>query len=104
MTPLSRNIRDLRRLANMTQKALAAQADVSAAYVTQIECGTRTPSMPTLGRFAEVLDTTPERLLRAPAEDVSLSELKHRLLDSLRIVDDLEKREHWRSTAPGSGR
>ena len=51
-----------REYRGMTQKALAAAADVSAGYVSQIERGTRRPSGKALAAFAAALNLDIEDL------------------------------------------
>ncbi|GLY87013.1 helix-turn-helix domain-containing protein [Actinoallomurus iriomotensis] len=52
---LGRNINNLRTQRGMAVRDLAEQAGVSAAFISQVEHGTATPSVPTLVRIAQAL-------------------------------------------------
>jgi transcriptional regulator with XRE-family HTH domain len=56
-------IRRRRRELGMTSKELAAQAGVSAPFITQVELGRSSVSLPRLYRIAEILGVTPNSLL-----------------------------------------
>ena len=51
-----------RRKRHMTQRALAAAADVSASYLAEIEAGKKPGSVDAVRRLAKVLDVPMERL------------------------------------------
>jgi transcriptional regulator with XRE-family HTH domain len=53
---LAANIKSLRKVAGLSQEALALAADVDRTYVSQIERATGNPSLLILCRLAEVLD------------------------------------------------
>lgn len=57
------NVRKLRRAAGMTQEQLAAEALMERSYVSDLERGTRNPSVVALGRLAEALGVEPHTLL-----------------------------------------
>lgn len=57
------NIRYYRQLREMTQEELAARADMERSYVSDLERGTRNPSVAALGRIADALDIEPYLLL-----------------------------------------
>ena len=61
--PLHDNVRARRRKLKLTQPALAAAIGVSRQTIAMIEAGNRWPGKPTLDRLAEVLRTTPGRLI-----------------------------------------
>lgn len=63
-------IRRRRRDLGMTSKELAARVGVSAPFITQLERGQSSISLPRLYRVAEVLGTTPNSLL--PVTSASL--------------------------------
>ena len=64
--PLGRNIHILRKQRGMTQEQLAELVDVQTNYISQIERGNKEPSLPTLYRIQQALDTDWESLMRAP--------------------------------------
>jgi transcriptional regulator with XRE-family HTH domain len=61
---LSRVIQQLREAKGMTQRDLAAKAEVTQAYVAQLEMGARkNPSLKILKRIAKALDVPVTTLL-----------------------------------------
>ena len=60
---LGRNVRHHRKLKGMTQDQLAAAADMERSYVSDLERGTRNPSVLALGRLANALGIEPHELL-----------------------------------------
>lgn len=63
---LGHNVRRYRQLRGVTQEALALEADMKRSYLSDLERGTRNPSVRALGRLAEALGVSPEQLLKAP--------------------------------------
>jgi quercetin dioxygenase-like cupin family protein len=65
-------IRELRHRSGLTMVALAAAAELSQPFLSQVENGRARPSMESLYRLARALDTTPQALFgvrsSAPAE------------------------------------
>lgn len=57
------NVRRLRLAADLTQEQLAAEAGMERSYVSDLERGTRNPSVAALGRIAEALQVEPHLLL-----------------------------------------
>jgi transcriptional regulator with XRE-family HTH domain len=57
------NIRYQRKLKGMTQEQLAAAAEMERSYVSDLERGTRNPSVVALGRLADALGIEPHLLL-----------------------------------------
>ncbi|MCC2601302.1 helix-turn-helix domain-containing protein [Sphingopyxis yananensis] len=57
------NVRHYRKLKGMTQDQLAAAADMERSYVSDLERGTRNPSVAALGRIADALEIEPHMLL-----------------------------------------
>ena len=57
------NVRHHRKLKGMTQEELAAAAEMERSYVSDLERGTRNPSIAALGRIAEALEVEPHVLL-----------------------------------------
>jgi transcriptional regulator with XRE-family HTH domain len=60
---LGANVRRYRKLAGMSQEALALEAGMKRSYVSDVERGTRNPSVRALGRLAEALKVEPNILL-----------------------------------------
>lgn len=61
---LGRNVRHWRKLRGMSQEELALEADMKRSYVSDIERGTRNPSIKAVARLAMVLKVEPDILLR----------------------------------------
>jgi transcriptional regulator with XRE-family HTH domain len=67
MSPKTRNriIQQLRKAKGMTQRDLAAKAEITQGYVAQIELGKKkNPSLDVLRRLAEALDVPVTDLLQ----------------------------------------
>jgi transcriptional regulator with XRE-family HTH domain len=62
---LGLNVRDLRRQQRLSQEELAHRAEMDRSYVSDLERGTRNPSVKALGRLAEALGVRPDELLRS---------------------------------------
>ena len=60
---LGANVRHYRKLKGMTQEQLALDASMERSYVSDLERGTRNPSVRALGRLAQALDIHPHQLL-----------------------------------------
>jgi transcriptional regulator with XRE-family HTH domain len=60
---LGENVRHYRKLKGMTQEQLAAEAGMERSYVSDLERGTRNPSVLALGRLAGALNIEPGKLL-----------------------------------------
>lgn len=60
---LGKNVRHYRQLRGMTQEELALSADMKRSYVSDMERGTRNPSVRALGRLAHALAIEPFKLL-----------------------------------------
>lgn len=60
---LGANVRYYRKLKGMTQEQLAVAAGMERSYVSDLERGTRNPSVAALGRMADALNIEPHRLL-----------------------------------------
>lgn len=61
---LGRNVRRWRKLRGLTQEELALDAGMKRSYLSDLERGTRNPSVRALGRIADVLGIEPSELLR----------------------------------------
>lgn len=62
---LGRNVRKHRKLKGMTQEQLALETEMERSYVSDLERGTRNPSVRALGRLAEALSIKPDELLKS---------------------------------------
>ena len=71
---LGRNVRELRVARGLSQEALAGDADMKRSYLSDLERGTRNPSVRALGRLAEALGVAPADLLRIPPHIVVTEE------------------------------
>jgi transcriptional regulator with XRE-family HTH domain len=63
------NVRKQRQAKALTQEQLAAEAGMERSYVSDLERGTRNPSVAALGRLAEALAVEPHVLLLSDASD-----------------------------------
>jgi transcriptional regulator with XRE-family HTH domain len=61
---LGRNVREARHRARMSQEQLAFEADMKRSYVSDLERGTRNPSVKAIARLAAALNISPADLLR----------------------------------------
>lgn len=61
---LGRNIRTLRKRRGLSQEELALEADMKRSYVSDLERGTRNPSVKAVGRLANALGVEAWQLLR----------------------------------------
>jgi len=58
-----KNVRSLREQAGLSQEELAFRAGMKRSYVSDLERGTRNPTVRALGRLAAALNVAPSRLL-----------------------------------------
>jgi len=65
---LGENVRHYRKLRGMTQEQLALETEMERSYVSDLERGTRNPSVRALGRLAEALGVAPHLLLQPKAD------------------------------------
>lgn len=61
---LGRNVREVRRRRGLSQEQLALDADMKRSYVSDLERGTRNPSVKAIERLAEALGVEPWALLK----------------------------------------
>lgn len=61
---LGKNVRKFRKLKGLTQEQLAHDTEMERSYISDLERGTRNPSVRALGRLAEALSIKPEELLK----------------------------------------
>ena len=62
---LGENVRRLRTTKGLSQEELAFAADMKRSYLSDLERGTRNPSVRALGRLAAALAVEPSELLRS---------------------------------------
>jgi transcriptional regulator with XRE-family HTH domain len=62
---LGLNVRDWRKRRGMSQEELALDCGMKRSYVSDIERGTRNPSIKALARLATALQVEPEVLVRS---------------------------------------
>ena len=62
---LGANVRRHRKLKGMSQEELSLEAGMKRSYVSDLERGTRNPSVRALGRLAEALEVDPATLLQS---------------------------------------
>jgi len=58
-----KTVRRLRDAAGLSQEELAFRAGMKRSYLSDLERGTRNPTIRALGRLAEALEVPPSRLL-----------------------------------------
>lgn len=61
---LGANVRRYRKLPGMSQEELSLEAGMKRSYVSDLERGTRNPSVRALGRLAKALKLEPYELLK----------------------------------------
>lgn len=61
---LGRNVRELRKRAGMSQEELALETGMKRSYISDLERGTRNPSVKAIARLAASLGVEPELLVR----------------------------------------
>jgi transcriptional regulator with XRE-family HTH domain len=66
---LGRNVRAARKRLGMSQEQLALDTDMKRSYVSDMERGTRNPSVKAIGRLAIALGIKPAELLKPLDED-----------------------------------
>lgn len=66
------NLRARRLKLGMTQQQLADALGVHVPYISNLENGKKTPYVRSLARFAEALQTTPDKLLRPPKKTTEM--------------------------------
>lgn len=68
VTTLGRNVKDWRKRRGFSQEHLALEAGMKRSYLSDLERGTRNPSVRALGRLAMALDIDPSLLLKARSD------------------------------------
>jgi len=68
VSQLGKNVRSIRLGAGLSQEELAFRAGLKRSYLSDLERGTRNPTVRALGRIADALGVTPSGLLKDPEE------------------------------------
>jgi transcriptional regulator with XRE-family HTH domain len=68
LTAFGAAVRDLRERRGLSQENLGFEAELDRTYVSGIERGVRNPTLTTIWKLAEALESTPSRLLKAAEE------------------------------------
>jgi transcriptional regulator with XRE-family HTH domain len=61
---LGKNVRELRRAKGLSQEQLAFECEMKRSYVSDLERGTRNPSVKAIGRLAQALGVDAYVLLK----------------------------------------
>lgn len=61
---LGKNVRKIRIAAGLSQEEIAFRAGLKRSYLSDLERGTRNPTVRVLGRVADALGVQPSRLLQ----------------------------------------
>ena len=88
---VGKNVSRYRRRAGLTQAQLAEKAGCSSAYISSVECGTKTLSTAAALSFAEALDISCDALMREDGKNSNTQNII-RLLSQM-SGDDLAKLE-----------
>ena len=77
-----RNIRQYRKKKDLTLGKMSRGLGITGAYLGYLERGQRNPSLLTLGKIADILEISPDLLLRKPQNkfDEALNELNDLLV------------------------
>ena len=78
-----KQVRQLRKKANLTQEKLAEAAGISAYYAGQIERGEGLPSLRTADNLAQAFGMTLSDLFRFPSEQETPQEILNKLIQQL---------------------
>jgi transcriptional regulator with XRE-family HTH domain len=63
---VSRNLKEQRLRKKLSQERLAAKANLSLSYISELERGNRTPTLPAIEKIAAALGIPSQRLLANP--------------------------------------
>jgi transcriptional regulator with XRE-family HTH domain len=67
----AKNVRRARKAAGLTQEVLSFRAGVGRSYMSDLECGRRSPSIEMIARLAQALEVTAADLVEGIPELVS---------------------------------
>jgi transcriptional regulator with XRE-family HTH domain len=84
---LGRRIRAVRTEKKLSMRALAAAADISQPFLSQIEGGRTMPSILTLFKLAKVLDLSPSELLPTAEETDPIRVIRHGEGEFVRVTE-----------------
>ncbi len=69
---LGKNVRRFRKRADMSQEELSLRTGIKRSYISDLERGTRNPSVKALGRLAAALGVEAKHLLEVSTDDHSI--------------------------------
>lgn len=102
---LGRRVAQARRAAGLTLAAVAQRADMSAAYISQIESGTANPTVRSLGRMAAAMGVTLAELFGSSGGDqLPVPRFEPRFATAPRAAVTPGAEGIWDLTATGSSR
>jgi len=67
---LAKVITKQRKIIDVSQEELAARAEVHRTYISQIERGLKSPTLPVLFRIAKALNTTASNLISSVEKEI----------------------------------
>jgi len=102
VSAIGARVRLARQEAGLTLSALAARAGVGKGSLSELENGTRNPTLSTLYALADALDTPLATFLVAPGSFVASPGIGARLLDARRHGDGTTVEVYLLSLAPGA--
>ncbi len=88
---LGKNIKEARKSLNMTQEQLAEKIDVSTVFISQIENGTRKPSLETLYKLSVSLNIKIDTLINSKEPSDTPEDIE-RLTELLSMCSSKERR------------
>ena len=88
---IGKRIRDLRKQNGLTQQELADRAELTKGFISQLERGQVTPSLPTLLDLVECLGLTPADFFKEASEGKIVFQEK----DYFEKVDDSGNKTEW---------
>ena len=91
ISDVGKRIRDLRKQNGLTQQELADRAELTKGFISQLERGQVTPSLPTLFDLIECLGTTPSDFFRESGQEKIVFSEK----DYFEKIDEQGNRIEW---------
>lgn len=88
---LGNNIRKARKSLKMTQEQLAEEIEVSTVFISQIENGTRKPSLETIYKLSTSLNVKIDTLINGMSESDTPQDIE-RLIELLSMCSNKERR------------
>ena len=88
---IGKRIRDLRKQNGLTQQELADRAELTKGFISQLERGQVTPSLPTLFDLVECLGSTPAEFFQSNGQE----QIVYGEKDYFEKVDEQGNRTEW---------